>query len=299
MTRLVSRAELFAAAARADSRMYHALRTVDILADLMLHYYHRDYSVAYDETEHEPDLFSDIKDSPGAVKLAVDLSCDRLARAYLTGLYPDLGYVGEESFDPRELARDRFWAVDPICGSLGYYKKTGYFGTSVALVDGRVGPLLGALNCPWLKIAGLASREKGLAWLQGDFQPPPSPGLNVVVSANARGHPRMARMLELLGPGAVHFQESFPAKALGVLAGTYDLCFGFPKEGPGGGPKIWDLAASAAFSERRDFILTDFRGRPHDLTGRDGYKFRGGYIMAGSGKALELCLEAGERLGLA
>ena len=298
MIRLETKEELAEAALETDSRLFHALRATEILSDIMLQHYDREYSVEYDESEHDVGLFTDIKDSPGAIKLAVDRYCDRAARAYLTGLFPDQGFVGEESFDPVEMTRDLFWVVDPICGSLGYYRKNGYFGTSVGLVDRRRGPVLGALNCPVLNIRGLAHREKNLIFLQGDFQDPPSTGLNLVVSSSAPNHPEMERMLELLRPGAVDYQGSFPAKALGVLAGTYDLCFGFPKISSGGGLKIWDLAASGAFFAQGEYSLTDFQGHPCDLTGRTGHQFRNGYILSLSEEIHQLCLEAAGRIRL-
>ena len=38
MTRLASRVELIAATVRLDARLHHALKTVDMLADVMLHH---------------------------------------------------------------------------------------------------------------------------------------------------------------------------------------------------------------------------------------------------------------------
>ena len=132
------------------------------LADIMLRHNDRGYEAGYDPAEYDPRAFSDIKDSPPAIKLALDRSCDRAAGACLAACDPDLQYVGEESWAPGPITTDFFWCVDPICGSMGYYKKTGFFGTSVALVHRVSGPGAAAMYCPPTRPGGVASRDRGV-----------------------------------------------------------------------------------------------------------------------------------------
>lgn len=283
-----------------DERLYHACKAADNCADIMLYYYEKDYTVEYDESENEsgynPGSGLSLKDSPGAIKLQVDRYCDRIAREYLSMLYPKYGFVGEESFDPDEMKHDYFWCVDPICGSMGYRKKTGFFGTSVALVRKNAGPLIGVLNCPGLRLSGMASTEHNRTWYSGDFKRFEADGLKVIISANRTTSKQFNEMLNILKPAVVGYEESVPTKSIQVLAGTYDLHFNLPLEYGGGAPKIWDLAASHVFYAVESMEYTDFDGAPLDLTGNAPHKYKNGYIMARNRQVLDRCLEAFQQL---
>jgi fructose-1,6-bisphosphatase/inositol monophosphatase family enzyme len=277
-----------------DPRVYHARRAAENAADVMMQYYRGDYAVDWDETEHDPRAHRRLQDSPGAIKLEVDLRADRLVRAYLTELYPDLGFVSEESFDPAEMEKPVFWCVDPVCGSMGYYKGTGFFGCSAALVDRETGPVIGALNCPALGISGEAHRPAGRVFHRGTSGRRAA-GLSVAVSANMKDKPLMQAVLNELEPALVEYRESIPAKALPTAVGEYDLSFGLPQKLGGGAPKIWDFAAARVFFDVQGKILEDFNGRPHDLTGRSGHLLTEGYIMAADGDLAARCRKALEK----
>ncbi len=279
-----------------DQRLYHAHRAAMNCEDLMMHYYDRGYEIKIDTKSYDSASGLAAEDSPELVKLGPDKFCDRICREYLTLLYPEFGFVGEESFEESELKKEIFWCVDPICGSMGYKKKTGFFGTSVALVDRKRGPILGALNCPVPKIGGIASLEAGKTLYYGSKQNTNSGGLRVLISANRKNSEPFLEMLNLLNPSETGYQESIPTKSMNVLLGSYDLHFNLPRDFQGGSPKIWDLAASQVFYDVEGMYLTDFRGGRLDLTGKNGYRYSDGYIMAKDRKILDLCLEAFEKI---
>jgi len=276
--------------------LYHALKAAENCSDIMLHYYHEDYAAQIDEAAYDAASGLSIEDSPELLKLLPDRLCDGIAREYLKALYPGYGYVGEESFDADEMSRDLFWCVDPICGSMGYKKKTGYFGTSVALIRRSSGPFIGVLNCPGLQIAGIASLPENAAYYAGNFKKYDTGGLRVVISSNRKNSEPFKEMISVLNPAVVDYQESVPTKSLGVLAGTYDLHFNLPADYQGGSPKIWDLAASQVFYSVEQKEFTDFDGNPFDLTGAGSHRYSNGYVMAKDRETRERCLDAFEKI---
>ena len=273
--------------------MLHALRAAQILGDVMLHYFDRDYKVELDQNEIDPYSGLKAEEEPSAIKLEVDRLTNDLAKAYLTTLYPQLGFVGEESFaaDPAQMQKELFWCVDPICGSKGYRNKTPYFGTSIALVDKSRGPVLGALNCPALGIRGIGDARSGRNHFEGDFGPNPPAGLKVLVSKNREDNPRFHEALEALSPAVVDYRTGVPPKTLPVLAGAADLYFALPQDKGGGLLKIWDLAASAAIAKAIGALVSDAYGNPLDLSGQSGYIFNQGLILAKNQEVHQSCLE--------
>jgi hypothetical protein len=201
-------------ASQAGGKLLHAFRTAQILGDVMLHYFDLEYKVELDESEIDPHSGLKAEEEPAAIKLEVDRLTNDLAKAYLTTLYPQLGFVGEESFaaDSSQMERELFWCVDPICGSKGYRNKTPYFGTSVALVDRNNGPILGVLNCPALGISGMADALGGQRCFEVDGSGAQDSGLKVLVSKNREDNPRFQAALDALQPCSVDFRTGVPPK---------------------------------------------------------------------------------------
>ncbi len=259
--------------ALADPRAGHALRAAAILEDVMLHYYNRDYVVQWDDRE---------KYAAAAIKLEVDKKCDDLARAYLTSLYgmdDTWGFLGEESFDPAQREREYYWCVDPICGSLGYRKKTDNFGTSIALIH-RGKPIIGVLNCPRFQWTGLACLEPAPAAAWSENADPPAGRRHLIVSANKRESESLRNIVDRLNPTKVTYAESVPVKSLGVIMGKFDLFYGLPSTLGGGRYNIWDIAATAAFAAvDPQCVLSDAWGEPISLS-QESPRFTQGIIMA-------------------
>ena len=76
-----------------------------------------------------------------------DLSAERLIRARLTALTPDIPVVGEE--EGGESSGDRLWLCDPIDGTTNYAHGHPFWCVSIGLVQGGH-PLVGAVVAPAL-----------------------------------------------------------------------------------------------------------------------------------------------------
>jgi threonine synthase len=255
-----------------DPRLVHALKTAEILEHVMLHFYNRDYTVEWDESE---------PDKAAAIKLEVDKKCDFLSRTYLTSIYgldETWGFAGEESFREGEQKKEYYWCVDPICGSLGYKNKSGNFGTSVALVH-KNRAVLGVMNCPVRKWTGAAILEP---FGKVAYNPHPArrkrSGVHVVVSANRRSNENLQNAVRRMGATKITYAESIPVKALGVLLGKFDLFYGLPGCLGGGKYNVWDLAAITAFAEAEKCILTDAFGELITLDPKE-YRYYNGIAM--------------------
>lgn len=254
-----------------DERAGFALRTARILEDVMMHFYHKKYEVEWDSSEKYP---------AAAIKLEIDKKCDLLARTFLTALYPissKWGFVGEESFYPSELKKEFYWCVDPICGSLGYNKKTGNFGTSVALVHNSKA-ILGVMNSP-------VRNWTGIAVVHPDKKAALSPAFkrecnrrHLIVSANKKDLPNLQAIVKRMEPTEVTYAESLPVKSLGTLNGMFDLFYGLPSDLGGGKYNIWDIAATMAFADATGCILTDAYGKELTID-PEAYHYYDGIIM--------------------
>jgi threonine synthase len=277
-----------------DSRLYHALNAAGILEDIMLYFYNREYEYSWDKSE---------KDPAASIKLEVDKKCDFLARTYLTSLYPisdKWGFIGEESFDNSERSKEFYWCVDPICGSLGYKKKTGNFGTSIALIH-KGKAILGVMNCPTFGWTGMAvSDPKKIVAYSHKKKNKKKSSLRIIVSANRRDNPILLEILNSFGKVDITYAESLPVKSLGVLMGNFDLFYGMPETLGGGKYNIWDIAATSAFAEVEDIKLTDAFGEAIRLDMND-HRFYNGIIMTRDNdiwkKAVEITHEINNRTG--
>lgn len=284
-------------AKKCDERLYHAWRAAGILADLMLFYFDKDYEVEIDPSQAiDPGSYPGmpLSEHPSAIKLAVDLMCNQMARDYLGKLYPDYGFVGEESFDkdPGQLEKELFWVVDPICGSKGYRNKTTSYGASVALVSREKGPILGVLSCPGMELSAMGDAEKGLYWLQGGFRGREPRGLNLAISGNQRKNPAFQRVIDELRPARVDYYTGVPPKTVQVIGGAYDLYFSLARDMGGNSIKIWDLAASWAIARAKGMAMRDARGNELDLSGKSGHLFGEGYVLARDQRVMDLVMAA-------
>lgn len=286
-----------------DTRLYHAFRAAENCSDIMLHYYDKPYRISFKAPGVDSSAYRNIEDDPSAIKLPMDRFCDQICREYLNLLYPEFGFVGEESFDPEDLSefKDVFWCVDPICGSKGYFEKNDHFGTSVALIEKGKGVILGAMNCPRIGLKGIAHLSSGTTAYSGHVRRP-AKGLCVLISSNVRRSEKFniyQQIVRRLNADFVGYETSIPTKSLKVLTGVYDLHFSIPAHiVGGGGPKIWDLAASDCFFRAEKYRLTDFYGNRLDFSGEfknndtNGHRYKNGYIMARDNELWEKCINA-------
>lgn len=77
-----------------------------------------------------------------------DIALDTFLKEHLTGLFPEAGWLSEETADdPARLERSHVWVVDPIDGTRAFASGHPDWAISIALVkDGM--PVLGVLHAP-------------------------------------------------------------------------------------------------------------------------------------------------------
>src|SRR6187551_1594670 len=96
---------------------------------------------------------------PGSPVCTADLEVDAFLRRELGQLLPAAGWLSEETADdPKRLARDLIWIVDPIDGTRDFIAGRAGWAVSVALISAGK-PLIGQLFAPardeeWSAVAG-------------------------------------------------------------------------------------------------------------------------------------------------
>jgi myo-inositol-1(or 4)-monophosphatase len=190
----------------------------------------------------------------GSPVTEADLLVDRFLEQRLTPLFPDAGWLSEESLDStRRLSTDLVLVVDPIDGTRGFAAGNAVWAISVALVrQGR--PILGVVHAPALNETYVATQGGG-AQLNGRaiFV---SSRLALAEGAKVAAPLHFAEDLRQAGLG-FDLQPRVPSLALritNVARGALDA--GFASENA----RDWDIAAA-------DLVLQEAGGR---LTSLDG-----------------------------
>ena len=102
----------------------------------------------------------EIKEDNSPVTKA-DKMADEIIRAHLSSLFPEDGFLTEESTDTAErFSKKRIWIVDPVDGTKEFVSRNGEFTTNIALCeDGQI--ILGVINVPTLGITFYAIKGQG------------------------------------------------------------------------------------------------------------------------------------------
>lgn len=98
----------------------------------------------------------------------MDKKIELKIKKYLGNLYPDIGFLGEETGSDSGSSYDstsKYWVVDPLDGTTNYSIKNPFFCVSIALVDNGV-IKLGVVHSPVTKETFHAEKGKG-AFLNG------------------------------------------------------------------------------------------------------------------------------------
>ncbi len=192
-----------------------------------------------------------------------DLASERVIVAMLTGAFPEIPVVSEETVPEAgfESPAARFWLVDPLDGTKEFVARNGEFSVLIALVeDGR--PVLGVVHGPAVGLTytahgpGTAMRRRD----SGVFEPIRArwPAPDGVVVIHSRSHENSRRLAE-------YFQNRPVLKRLkcgsalkfGVLAaGEADF---YPRFGT---TMEWDTAAGQAILEAAGGKVLDLSGAP-------------------------------------
>ena len=182
----------------------------------------------------------------------------------------DLGILAEESEDDlSRFAKDYFWSVDPMDGTLPFVESRPGYAVSIGLVSKAGAPYIGVVYEPQKQI--LFHAIKG----QGSFQDgePWTPQTS------------QASTYEVVDVGGAVMNACW---ALEVENGCY---FKPPKEKEGCGC-VWDYAAVACIYENIGAWVSDMQGQPLELNRRESlYMNHRGILFANSEKIARSILE--------
>ena len=195
-------------------------------------------------------------DSPVTI---ADRDAETAIRELITAVHPDHGIIGEEWGTERADA-EYVWVVDPIDGTQAFIAGLPVFGTLIALArQGRA--LLGVIDQPisgerWIGAAGHPCRLDGTpAHVRSA-----AALADAVLFTSGPEHLRGARGFARLGEAVALTRYGVDCYATGLLAsGFVDLVIER-------GLKVYDYMALIAVVEAAGGIITDWRGRPLDLT---------------------------------
>ena len=220
------------------------------------------------------------KSGGGSLASQVVTEVDHLAQdAILQILQPtcaryDLALLSEESPDDgKRLAKDYFWCIDPLDGTLPFIERVPGYSVSIALVARDGAPLIGVVYDPLAQRLYHAEQGQG-AWRDRHCLPPSAERdtLTFITDKSfvhdplyAATLPELDRIAAELGyaKAELTLQGGAALNACQVLekSGCY---FKYPKPQAGGG-SVWDYAATACLFREAGVPFSDMRGRPLKL----------------------------------
>lgn len=211
----------------------------------------------------------------------VDFECEHIILSYLkpTCETYNLGLLTEEAEDNKSrFAKDYFWCIDPMDGTLPFIKKQPGFSVAIALVDKNGTPKIGVVYDPSTKNLYYASEGNG-AFKNG--QPwhikKKNEYLTYVTDKKLVDTPNKNKIIEILNEktnslGLKTYKELTGAgsvlNAIYVIENTPSLLIKLPKEEEGGG-SLWDFAATACIFKELELKATNSFGKKLDLNRKD------------------------------
>ena len=198
----------------------------------------------------------------------VDYRSEALIDRAIRRTYPDDGILAEESGADRAGGTDgarRWWAIDPLDGTVNYANGIPYFCVSIALVDDGT-PVVGVVFDP-LRGDLYTALVGGPARLNG----------NVAHASSKDALADLVASLAIIGPGglarerriapAIRIHRRMGSAALSLAsvgAGRFDAFI------QNGGLSRWDVAAAGLIAERGGATVTNLVGGPWWDPGREG-----------------------------
>ena len=189
----------------------------------------------------------------------------------------DLGLLTEESEDDNSrFAKDYFWCIDPLDGTLPFIESSPGYSVSIALVAKDGTPTVGVIYDPvesalYHAILGDGAHKNGNSWKVKSQ--PPNDKLTVISDRSFLQHPQFKEI-------DIGYREISKATGLNNVdlisygGGAMNACwvlehnpacyFKFPKVDKGGG-SVWDYAASACILSEAGVHVSDIHGQKLDL----------------------------------
>jgi 3'(2'), 5'-bisphosphate nucleotidase len=190
-----------------------------------------------------------------------DLASERVIVEMLTGAFPDIPIVSEETApeDGFKPPAARFWVVDPLDGTKEFIAKNGEFAVCIGLVENGI-PVLGVVHAPARRVTYASHGADTAVRIQDGGVPEkiaarkPSPEGIVVI--HSRSHENSRRLAEYF-EGRPILERKICGSALkfGILAaGEADF---YPRFGT---TMEWDTAAGQAILEAAGGSVFDLSG---------------------------------------
>jgi myo-inositol-1(or 4)-monophosphatase len=190
----------------------------------------------------------------------VDYRSEALIAKRIRRRYPDDGILAEEAGADRVGGADgarRWWAVDPLDGTVNFANGIPYFSVSVALVEDGV-PVVGIVFDP-LRGDLYTAIARGPARLNGAVAHASAKEAlqDYVVSLAILGPGGLARERRIAPAIRIHRRMGSAALSLAsVGAGRFDAFV------QNGGLSRWDVAAAGLIAERGGAVVTNLSGGP-------------------------------------
>ena len=222
----------------------------------------------------------EIKDDNSPVTDA-DKGADEIIRAYLGTLFPEVGFLTEESTDDgKRFEKEAIFIVDPVDGTSEFVSRNGQFSINIAYcVNHEI--VAAVIRIPMLNVSYYAVKGEGAYRLDDDKEP-----VRIHVS-DRKDHLRACCSISHVTPAEVEFYakhkdllEGEPApigasrKFCLVAEGIYDLSVRFS-----GGTKEWDVAPGDLILTEAGGVLVQPDGSRLTYNREDVYN-RNGYIIA-------------------
>jgi myo-inositol-1(or 4)-monophosphatase len=190
----------------------------------------------------------------------VDFRSEALIAKRIRRRFPDDGILAEEAGADRVGGPDgarRWWAIDPLDGTVNYANGIPYFCVSVALVEDGV-PVLGVVFDP-LRGDLYSATARSAARLNGSLARASTKDalVDCVVSLAILGRGGLARERRIAPVIRIHRRMGSAALSLAsVGAGRFDAFV------QNGGLSRWDVAAAGLIAERGGAVVTNLAGGP-------------------------------------
>jgi myo-inositol-1(or 4)-monophosphatase len=186
-----------------------------------------------------------------------DIAVDRLLQMRLGEARPDYGWLSEETADdPARLEKRRLFVVDPIDGTVAFFKERPWWAVSIAVVeDGR--PIVGVVHAPELDETFTAVVGGG-ALLNGETIR--ASGRDVLQDCAMLGDAPMFRHPAWRTPWPpmrIETRNSIAYRMCLVAEGRFDAALALS------GKNEWDLAAADLICTEAGAVVTDHKGRTY------------------------------------
>ena len=209
---------------------------------------------------------------------AADKGADEIIRNHLAPLFPEDGFLTEESQDtPERFSKKRIWIVDPVDGTKEFVSRNGQFTTNIALAEeGRI--VVGVINVPTMGILYYAVEGEGAFCMEKDGK------VRKIHVSDRKDHLRTMRSISFFNEKEKAFLSAHAAAFEGepVMVGAA-LKFCLLAQGDyeffyriSAGTKEWDVAPGDLLVAEAGGIMVDGNGKRftynrHDVYNRDGY----------------------------